>query len=108
MPEPEYQRLLRPSLRTRTARTFSPSRRRCGVRSYANGEQAEALQVFHHAAAGFEAVQAGIGTGFGGHAAVFVDDLDARQIVTLAGFEIVRVDRKSTRLNSSHLGISYG
>ena len=33
MPEPEYQRLLRPSFFTRTAMTFSP-RFRCGVRSY--------------------------------------------------------------------------
>ena len=56
-------------------------------------EQAEALQVFDHAAAGFEAVEAGVGAGCGGHAAVLVDDLDARQIVTLAGFEIVGIVR---------------
>ena len=54
-------------------------------------QQAKALQVFHHAAAGLKAVQARVGTGFGGHAAVLVDDLDARQIVALAGFEIVRI-----------------
>ena len=54
-------------------------------------EQAEALEVFDHAAACFEAVETGVGTGFGGHSAVLVDDLDARQVVTLAGFEIVGI-----------------
>ena len=54
-------------------------------------QQAEALEIFDHAAAGLEAVEAGVGAGCGGHVAVFIDDLDARQIVAFAGLEIVGI-----------------
>ena len=43
--------------------------------------------------ASFQAVKAGVGTGSLGHLRVLVDDLDLRQIVAAAGFEIVEVVR---------------
>ena len=50
-------------------------------------------QIGDHALAGFEAIEAGVGSGGGGHLGVFVDDLDLGQVVALAGLEIVGVVR---------------
>ncbi len=56
-------------------------------------EQAERLQVCDNALARFEAVESGVRARGFGHHAFAVDDLDFRQIVPLAGFEIVRIVR---------------
>ena len=58
-------------------------------------EQAQFFEIFDHSLAGFEAIEPGVGAGFGGHAAVLVDHPDAGQIMALAGFEIVGIVRRS-------------
>ena len=68
-------------------------------------EIAALLQIGHHAAAGFEAVEAGVGAGGGGHDAVFVDHLDLRQVVAASGFEIVEVVRGG---DLDHAGAEFG
>ena len=56
-------------------------------------EQAELFQIRDDALAGFEAVESGVRAGFGGHARILADHLDLRQLVALAGFEIVGIVR---------------
>ncbi len=68
-------------------------------------EVAAFLEVGQHAAAGFEAVDAGVAPGGGGHDAVFVDHLNLRQIVAAAGFEIVDIVR---RCDLDHAGAESG
>ena len=68
-------------------------------------QRAARFQVLEDAAAGFEAVQAGVGAGGGGHDAVLVDHLDLGQAVAAAGFEIVGVVRGR---DLHHAGAEFG
>src|SRR5437899_8615608 len=70
----------------------------------------DALPIFQRAAQA-EAPIYGVNTGFGKLASqpISVEQVDALQLNLVRSHSAgeTRVDRKSTRLNSSHLGISY-
>ena len=68
-------------------------------------QRADFFERGDHLLAGFEAVETGVGAGGGGHLAVLVDDLDLRQIVAAAGFEIVEVVRGR---DLHHAGAEFG
>src|SRR5256886_12389778 len=53
-------------------------------------DQAEPRQVSHQGFAGFIAILASIGTRFGCHLRIKANDLDARQVVAEAGFQVYR------------------
>ena len=68
-------------------------------------QRAGSFEIGDHAFAGFEAVEAGVGAGGGGHDAVLVDDLDLGQVVAAAGFEIVEIVRGG---DFDHAGAEFG
>ncbi len=61
--------------------------------SSTRSSSAERFEIFDNPLAGFIAIEAGVLAGRSGHFCVLSDDLDQRQVVAFAGFEIVGIVR---------------
>ena len=74
---------------------FAAVANRYGVRVIFHAfQQAERLEIGHHALAGFKAVKPGVDTGVRIHARVFRHHVDFREIVAAAHLEVVRIVRR--------------